>query len=120
MRVDVMHSRCVPAVPGGGQDWTWISLGFDVSVGSQLRDLESPDTVSILPTAVLCKPEYAVIELENSARWPGATLVVSDDRALRVFAPWTSEFSSKVKTQCVVLVRCGTGEQPPQTVAAKD
>src|SRR5215213_7179604 len=95
-------------------------FNFVVSSWSQLTDFESPDAASVLWYAVLGKTKKFVVELEDAPGWTCAAFVAVDDRTLRVFLPWTSQRGGEVESECVVLIRCGTGKHPPAIVEAKD
>src|SRR6185369_4662851 len=120
MSVDVMHARRVPPIATGFQDRTVFDLDFGVTVCGQFPNFESADIAAVLRHAILRETNQPVIKLYDSARRTGATLVVADDGTLWMFAPWTSQGVSKVKTQRVVLVRSRTDEEPPLIVVVKE
>src|SRR5690348_11894463 len=108
-----MHSVGVPTVAGGFENWTMTDLDFGVSARRQFENLESSHGAAVARHAVLREAEEFVVKLQDAARGTRAAWIVSDDRAPRMFGPWTRQFVCGVKMQRVVLVGCGTGKQPP-------
>src|SRR5829696_10168250 len=109
VRIDVVHSRCVPTVATAFENRNG-KLDFGITIFRQLRDLKRPHTRSVVRRAVLGEAKQAIIKLQDPPRWSRATLVVPDQRALWMLGPLAGQFRSKVKPHCVVPVRRGTGE----------
>src|SRR6185369_17229550 len=115
-----MHAAGVPAVAGGFQNWTMTGFDFSVSGSSQFADFESPDATAVARCAILREAKEFVVKLQDSTSRPSALLVAVDDRTSGVFHPWASQFGCEIQPECIVLIRCGTGKQPPEIVAVKD
>src|ERR1043165_3538192 len=109
----MMHAVSVPAVAGRFENWTMTDLDFSVTARRQFENLESPDATAVTRHAVLREAKEFVVELQDATGGTRAALVVSDEWAARMFEPWTKQLRRGVKMKRVVLVRRGTGKQPP-------
>ena len=95
-------------------------FNFGVSCWSQRRDFESPDAASVLRHAVLGEAKKFLVKLEDAPCRTCAPFVAVDDRALRVFGPWTSQRGCVEEPECIVLIRGGTRKHPPAIIETKD
>src|SRR5215213_9235332 len=81
VRVDVVHSRCVPTTASGFQDLD-MKLDFGVSVFGQVRDLKPSHARAVLRRAVLRETKQSIIKLQDAAGGTGTAVVIADQRAL--------------------------------------
>src|SRR6185369_2681164 len=119
VRVDVVHSFCVPAVTTGFENGD-VQLDFDVVIFRQICDLKGPHTRAVLWRAVLGKAKEAITKLQNASGGTRAALIVLNQRALRMLGPWASQVIGEIESQHVVLVWSGTCKQPPAIIEAND
>src|SRR5689334_3217803 len=119
MRVDVVHAGGVPTGTTGFENRDR-KFDFSVTVRRQFGDLKRSHARSVVRCTFLREAKEPVVKVEDAASGPGAAFIVLDQRALWVFGPWASQFIGEIESQRVVLVRCGTGKQPPAIVEAHE
>lgn len=120
MGINMVHATSVPIWAIRGKYWTAVGLFFPVTSRAEFQDLKGAHARAVTRKAILGITNDLAAMFNYPATGPGPAPIANNERTLRVFPPGTSKLVREIKTQAVVVMRIGAGEDPPLILKVKN